>query len=221
MPADALALTATVESRPALRGVLHAIAAVLAVGGTAVLMLVADKPSGYVGGAIFATSLILLYSTSATYHQVRFWRASWGRVFKRLDHAMIFVLIAGTYTPFCLDVSLAWGIPMLALVWTLAGLGALMKIIWPDGPRWLSVTLYVSLGWIALVAAAQVIDRYLGSPLALMLAGGALYTVGGLVYAFQRPNPWPRVFGCHEIFHSFVVGGSAVHYAAIAIYVVR
>jgi hemolysin III len=218
MATDAQAATLGLE-RPALRGVLHLIAAGLAVAGTVLLLLVADSPSGYVGGAIFASSLMLLYGTSATYHQIR-WQPNWRRTVKRLDHAMIFVLIAGTYTPFCLDVSLAWGIPLLSVVWGLAGAGVLLKLVWPDGPRWLSVGLYVGLGWVALVAASEVIDQYLGSPLALLILGGALYTVGGVVYALGRPNPWPRVFGYHEVFHAFVVGGSAVHYAAIAIYVV-
>jgi hemolysin III len=207
--------------RPALRGVLHAIAFVLAIAGTVGLMLFADKPAGYVGGAVFGASLMLLYSTSASYHQARFWRPGWSRVFKRVDHSMIFVLIAGTYTPFCLDVSLAWGIPLLAVVWTLAGLGAISKILWPDAPRWLGVSLYVGLGWIALVAAAEVLDHYLGSPLVLLMTGGVFYTIGGIVYALHKPDPWPRVFGYHEIFHAFVVAGSAVHYAVIALYVVR
>src|SRR3990170_4346228 len=207
MATDAQAATLALE-RPALRGVLHLIAAGLAVAGTVLLLLVADSPSGYVGGAIFASSLMLLYGTSATYHQVR-WRPNWRQVVKRLDHAMIFVLIAGTYTPFCLDVSLAWGIPMLSVVWGLAGAGVLLKLVWPDGPRWLSVGLYVGLGWVALVAASEVIDQYLGSPLALLILGGALYTVGGVVYAARRPDPWPRIFGYHEVFHAFVVGGSA------------
>lgn len=220
MSIDAQAVVAT-EQRPALRGVLHAFAFGLAIAGTVGLMLFADKPTGYVGGAVFATSLMLLYSTSATYHQVRFWKPAWSRVFKRVDHSMIFVLIAGTYTPFCLDVSLAWGIPMLAIVWTLAGLGALSKIIWPDAPRWLGVSLYVGLGWVGVFAATEALNQYFGSPLALLLAGGALYTIGGVVYALHKPDPWPRIFGYHEIFHTFVVAGSAVHYAAIALYVVR
>jgi hemolysin III len=205
--------------RPAFRGVLHVVAAGLATAGLVLLMLVADSPAGYVGGAVFASSLIALYTTSATYHQVR-WRADWSRVAKRLDHSMIFVLIAGTYTPFCLDVSLGWGIPILVVVWSLAGAGALMKMVWPDAPRWLSVGLYVGLGWLAVIAAAEVVDHYLGSPLALLLAGGVLYTTGGAVYALRRPNPWPRVFGYHEVFHALVVAGSAVHYAAVAVYVV-
>jgi hemolysin III len=139
---------------------------------------------------------------------------------KRLDHAMIFVLIAGTYTPFCLDVSLAWGVSLLAVVWTFAGLGVVLKLLWPDGPRWLSVGLYIALGWVGVVGASEVFDHYLGSALVLLLAGGLLYTLGGIVYAARRPDPWPRVFGYHEVFHAFVVAGSAVHYAAIAAYVI-
>ena len=211
---------ATLQSeRPALRGVLHLIAAGLAVAGTALLLLVADSPSGYVGGALFGASLMLLYGTSASYHGFP-WRASWRHNVKRVDHAMIFILIAGTYTPFCLDVRLAWGISLLAVVWSLAGAGALLKLVWPDGPRWLSVALYVGLGWIALAGASEVLARYSATPVTLLLLGGALYTIGGIVYALQRPDPWPRIFGYHEVFHAFVVAGSAVHYAAVAAYVV-
>ncbi|OGO50029.1 MAG: hypothetical protein A2148_02960 [Chloroflexi bacterium RBG_16_68_14] len=209
---------ASAPERPALRGVLHLIAAGLAVAGTVLLLLIADSPTGYVGGAIFAASLMLLYGTSATYHQVR-WRPSWRRMVKRLDHAMIFVLIGGTYTPFSLDVSLAWGIPVLSVVWGLAGAGILLKLAWPDAPRWLSVSLYVGLGWVAVVAVSEVLDRYMGSPLALLLLGGVFYTLGGVIYALRRPDPWPRIFGYHEVFHTLVVAGSAVHYSAIAVYV--
>ena len=220
MQAEGSVATAGAEIRPKLRGVLHAFAAVLAIAGMVLLLLVADKPTGYIGGAVFATSLICLYGISASYHQIP-WRPDWRRIVKRLDHAMIFVFIAGTYTPFCLDVSVAWGIPMLAVVWSLAGAGAIMKVLWPDAPRWLGVGLYIGLGWIGAVAATEVFDQYLGGPLALLLAGGALYTIGGVIYALQRPNPWPRIFGYHEIFHSFVVAGSAFHYTAIALYVVQ
>ncbi len=211
-------VTSVSFERPALRGTLHLIAALLAVAGTAWLLRLADSPSGYVGAALFGTSLMLLYGTSASYHQVP-WRSSWRRVVKRLDHAMIFVLIAGTYTPFCLDVRLTWGISLLAVVWTLAGAGILLKLIWPDGPRWLSVGLYVGLGWIGIVAVTEVLSRYSATPIAMVVLGGALYTIGGVVYAFRRPDPSPRLFGYHEVFHAFVVAGSAVHYAAIAKYV--
>jgi hemolysin III len=171
-----------------------------------------------VGAAIFSTSLMLLYGTSASYHRVG-WGPTPRRIVKRLDHAMIFVLIAGTYTPLCLEVSLAWGIPILAVVWSLAGLGALLKVLWPDAPRWLSVTLYVGLGWLALVATEELLSSFSAGALAMLALGGVLYTVGGLVYALRRPDPWPRVFGYHEIFHAFVVAGSAVHYSLIALYV--
>ncbi len=206
------------SQRPALRGVLHLFAAVAATFGAALLLLIAGSPTGYVGSAIFGVSLMLLYGTSATYHGIP-WRPSWRRIVKRLDHAMIFVLIGGTYTPFCLDVSLAWGIPLLAVVWSLAGTGALLKLVWPDAPRWLSVSLYVGLGWIAVVAASEVLTEYMGGPMALLISGGVLYTLGGIVYARHKPDPWPRVFGYHEVFHALVVAGSALHYSAVAIYV--
>jgi hemolysin III len=209
----------TQEVRPILRGALHLGAAVGAVFGLVWLLLEADSPTGYLGGAVFATSLFMLYSTSATYHQAR-WRPSWHRTAKRLDHAMIFVLIAGTYTPFCLHVSLAWGVPMLSVVWTIAAAGALLKILWPDSPRWLGVTMYIGLGWVALVATAEILREFPIAAVGMLAAGGALYTIGAFIYGLRRPNPWPRVFGYHEVFHALVVAGSAVHYAAIALYVV-
>jgi len=214
----AAVLAAEIE-RPALRGTLHLAAAVLALFGAAWLLLVAGSPTGYIGAAVFGTSLILLYGTSATYHQIT-WRPSWRRIVKRLDHGMIFVLIAGTYTPFCLSISLAWGIPVLAVVWSLAGAGALLKILRPDAPRWLGVSLYVGLGWVGLVAVSEVLGLYMGSPLALLLLGGAFYTMGGVIYALRRPDPWPRTFGYHEVFHTLIVAGSAVHYSLIITYVV-
>lgn len=206
------------NERPALRGVLHLVAALLAIGGSVWLLLIAGSPSGYVGAAVFGTSLMLLYGTSATYHTIT-WRPSWRRIVKRLDHAVIFVLIAGTYTPFCLDVSLAWGVSLLSVVWALAGAGALLKLIWPDAPRWLSVALYVGLGWVGAVGASEVVAHYAGSPIALLLLGGMLYTIGGVIYAARRPDPWPRYFGYHEVFHALVVAGSAVHFATVAVYV--
>ena len=215
----AVLVSAPYSPRPALRGVPHLVGAIAALAGAAWLLLIADSPTGYVGGAIFGTSLLLLYWTSATYHRFA-WRTALQRLLKRLDHAMIFVLIAGTYTPFCLDVSLAWGIPILSVVWGIAGAGVLMQIAWPDAPRWLNVGLYVGLGWVAVVGAPEVISQYMGSPLALLILGGVLYTVGGVVYGARRPDPWPRVFGYHEVFHALVMAGSAVHYSSIALYVV-
>ena len=204
--------------RPALRGYLHLAAAFAAVAGCVALILLADSARAHVGGAIFASSLILLYATSATYHRMR-----WGRrmrsLMKRLDHSMIFVLIAGTYTPFCLlTLNDAWGISLLSVIWGIAGAGVLLKMVWPGAAKALSVTLYASAGWLGVVAATELADWFAVVPLALLVLGGVLYTVGGFVYAVGRPNPFPRVFGYHEVFHVLVVAGSALHYALVAIY---
>lgn len=199
-----------------LRGVLHLVAAFAAAAGTAWLLVEASSARAYVGAAIFGASLILLYSTSATYHRV-WWPAGLRGIIKRLDHAMIFVLIAGTYTPFCLIVAgNAWGISILSVVWGIAGGGILVKMAWPHAPRWFGVLWYVMLGWTALVAGPQLFHWFGPLPLSLLGLGGLLYTIGGIVYALGRPDPWPRVFGYHEIFHAFTVGGSAVHFAIVA-----
>mgnify|MGYP005842387923 CR=1 FL=1 len=212
--------TGAVEARqrPLLRGVLHAVAAALAAVGMLALLAIADSPRDYVGGAIFASSLVLLYATSATYHRLT-WRPRVRRVMKRIDHAMIFVLIAGTYTPFCLlALSNAWGITMLSVVWGVAGAGMLLKVLWPGAPKWVGVPLYVIVGWLAVIASPQLLDRLDAVPIAMLVGGGVLYTVGGAVYALERPDPWPKVFGYHEVFHALVLGGSAVHYTLVAVF---
>jgi hemolysin III len=206
--------------RPLLRGAFHLAAVFAAIAGAVILILLADSAAAYVGGAVFAASLIALYATSAAYHRIR-WRPRLRGLVRRLDHAMIFTLIAGTYTPFCLAVlDTAWGISILSVVWGLAGAGIILKVVWPGAPRWLSVAFYASVGWLALVAAPELIGWFSTVPLALLLGGGLLYTAGGIVYAMRRPDPFPRVFGYHEVFHLFVVAGSSVHYALVALYVV-
>ena len=207
------------DVRPLMRGTLHLAMAVLAPFGLVLLIIIADSPRAYVGASIFAATLILLYATSASYH-ILSWRASWRGVIKRVDHAMIFALIAGTYTPFCLIVlGNAWGITMLALVWSFAGAGILLKVMWPSAPRWLSVALYLTVGWLALIPAVEVVTRMHAGAIATLLVGGIFYTAGAIIYAMRRPNPFPRVFGFHEVFHLFVIAGSLVHFALIAVYV--
>ncbi len=209
------------EVRPILRGTLHGVAAALAPFGLLTLLLLARSPRQYVGAAVFATSLLLLYASSATYHLAP-WSARLRRVMMRIDHSMIFVLIAGTYTPFCLVVlGNGWGIPMLSVVWTLAAAGILLKVLRPNAPRWLGVGLYIALGWVGLVAAAPVVSALPVTAIVLLVLGGQLYTVGAIIYALRRPDPFPRVFGYHEVFHTFVIAGSAVHFALVAAYVVR
>jgi hemolysin III len=205
--------------RPLLRGTLHLAAAIAAPIGLVVLLLIADSPRRYVGAAIFGTGLILLYVSSASYHLVP-WSTRLRGVVERIDHSMIFVFIAGTYTPFCLIVlDLEWGIPMLAIVWALAAIGVLSKIFLPHAPRWFNVAPYLALGWIGIIPVVEVVDAMSNTQMALLTFGGLLYTVGAVVYARRWPDPFPRVFGFHEIFHAFVVAGSAVHFALIAAFV--
>ena len=207
------------RQRPALRGMFHVCGAIAATLGAPLLLLVANSPRAYVGGAIFAASLILLYGTSASYHRIT-WTPLFQAIISRLDHSMVLVLIAGTYTPFCLVVlNTAWGITMLSVIWGIAGAGILMNLAWPASPRWLRVTFYVVLGWLGLISAWELAAWFTPSPLALLVLGGVLYTLGGVVYVIRKPNPWPRVFGYHEIFHLLVVLGSTLHYSLVAIYV--
>jgi len=205
--------------RPFLRGYSHLGAALAAPFLLVVLLLIAGSPRSYVGAAIFGTSLIMLYAASAAYH-VFDWGPVMRGVMKRIDHSTIFLLIAGTYTPFCLKVlSDAWGIPMLAVVWSLAAMGVIVKVVWLSAPRWVALALYLAVGWLGIIPAVQVVQSLPLLAVVLLIAGGQLYTLGGVVYALGRPDPFPRVFGYHEIFHLMVIAGSAVHYAIVAIYV--
>lgn len=206
-------------ARPLMRGTMHLVVAVLAPFGLVLLLLLADSPRRYVGASIFATSMTLLYTTSASYHLAP-WPPRLRRIMMRIDHSMIFVLIAGTYTPFCLVVlSNAWGIPMLSVVWSLAGAGVLLKVRWPTAPRKLSVGLYLGLGWIGLIAAPAVATSMTAAALLMLIVGGLFYTVGAITYAMRKPDPFPSVFGYHEVFHALVIAGSAVHFVLIAAYV--
>ena len=204
--------------RPLLRGFLHLGAFAAAVAGIVVMLLLAHDARGYVGASIFGASLIVVYGVSASYHRLP-WGQRMSGVMRRLDHAMIFFLIAGTYTPFCLIVlGNTWGITLLSVTATIAGVGALTRLAWLDSPRWLAVSLYLATGWVALIAASQILQKLDVAPLALLLLGGIAYSVGGIAYAAKRPDPWPKVFGYHEVFHSFTIMGSASHFLAVAVF---
>jgi len=203
---------------PLLRGFLHLGAFAAAAAGIVVMLLLAHSARGYVGAAIFGASLILVYGTSASYHCIP-WGERMVGLMRRVDHAMIFVLIVGTYTPFCLmALGNAWGIGLLSATAGIAGAGALIRLVWLNTPRWLAVLPYLAAGWIALVAASQILQRLDAAPLGLLLLGGIAYSVGAVVYARKRPDPWPIVFGYHEVFHSFTIMGSASHFLAVAVY---
>ena len=187
--------------------------------GLLLMLLVSDSTRAYVGAAIFGVTLIACFGASASYHLGR-WRGFVRGLMKRIDHAMIFALIAGTYTPFCLLVlGNAWGIAMFALVWAIAGAGMLLKIVWPDAPRWLGVTLYLGVGWLALVAAAPIVSALPLLALSALLLGGLFYSVGAVAYALRRPDPNPRIFGYHEVFHALVVAGALTHFSLVTFYV--
>ncbi len=213
-----VAVIAAEPPRPLLRGVMHLAVALVAPFALVAMMLVSGSARAYVGGAIFGATLIVCYATSAGYHLAPWPRRMRG-VMKRADHAMIFALIAGTYTPFCLLVlGNGWGISVLCVVWGLAGAGMLLKLAWPSPPRWLGVATYLSVGWLALVASPPIASALTPGALAMLVAGGLLYSAGAVVYALRRPDPFPRVFGYHEVFHLLVVTGGALHFALIAFY---
>jgi hemolysin III len=210
-----------ITGKPRFRGVTHewAFFVSLPLG----LGLVISAPSGRaaLAAGIYALSVALLFGASALYHRITWASAAARRWMRRVDHSMIFVLIAGTYTPFALlalDGTLATAI--LIAVWAGAGAGIFMSLVWPDAPKWLLAVVYVALGWVAIAAFPSMLDRLGITAMALVAAGGALYTAGAVIYATQRPNPAPTVFGYHEIFHALVIGAAALQYAVVAFYVV-
>ena len=204
---------------PLLRGYIQLMVAVVTPFALVGLLLIADSPRDYAGAAIFGASLILAYTTSAAYH-VMPWNVRYRAIMRRLDHSMIFLFIAGTYTPFTLKLlGGAWGISILSVVWGLACIGITLKLIAPNVPRWLGVSLYITLGWVGLVPVSQIAASLPIEALALMVAGGLLYSVGGIFYMARWPDPFPRVFGFHEVFHSMVALASVMFYFVVADYV--
>lgn len=170
-----------------------------------------DTMAHVIGFAIFGLSLVLLYSASTIYHSLCVSEAR-TQLLRRIDHIMIFVLIAGTYTPICL-VSLAgpWGWTILVLIWILAIGGTFMKIFWLQAPRWLSTSLYIIMGWLAIIAFVPLQKAVSWDGIGLLLAGGMAYTIGAVIYGLKKPNLPIGGFGFHEIFHVFVMIGSACH----------
>jgi hemolysin III len=212
-----------VALRPRLRGVWHqwAFYAALAAGLALVLSAVHRGGEAVVACVVYALSVAGLLGTSAAYHRV-VWRTAAARArMRRLDHAMIFVLIGGTYTPvalLALDAPL--GTIVLLTVWIGGAIGIAINLVWITAPRWLIAAIYVVLGWVAVLATNQLYHRTGAWSLGLFVLGGLLYTGGAVCYALRRPNPVPGVFGYHEVFHACVVLALAAHFAAIAFLVV-
>ena len=205
--------------KPKLRGVSHEWAFFLSLGFGTALIVFAETPKATLAVAIYAISLSALFGTSALYHRVNWTRPDVRQWMRRLDHSMIFFLIAGTYTPFALLVlngTLAMAI--LAVVWIGAIAGAIVEMIWIDHPKWASALIYLSLGWVAVAAFPELWTSMGPAGTLLVAAGGLLYTAGAVVYAIQRPNPSPTIFGYHEVFHLLVIAAAVAHFSAVAFF---
>jgi hemolysin III len=206
-----------VEVKPRLRGWLHAGTAPLPLAAGIVLVALSPDATTRVGSAVFAASALVLFTVSAVYHRGTWSPRVWAFL-RRFDHANIFLLIAGSYTPFTLLLLDGTDrIVLLATVWSGAVLGVLFRVFWASAPRWLYTPIYIALGWAAVFFLGDFVHSAGAAVLTLMMVGGGLYTVGGLVYGLKRPNPSPRWFGFHEVFHSLTVAAFVTHYVGISI----
>ncbi|HVE62763.1 MAG TPA: hemolysin III family protein [Mycobacteriales bacterium] len=201
--------------RPRLRGVLHQWAFAAFGGGCLALVITADTGRARVAALIYALSVVGLFGTSALYHR-RTWSDRGRRRMKRLDHSMIFVLIAGTYTPFAMLVLEGrTAATILIIVWGGAVLGIASKLIFLGAPKWVSAPPYLALGWVAVAFMPQLEDGAGVATVVLIAAGGGLYSLGAIVYATGRPNPFPAVFGYHEVFHVLTIVAATLHFIAV------
>ncbi len=208
--------TQPTEAKPLWRGWIHAGMFPLTIAAGIVLIWLADGATAKWAAAVFTLTSMMLFGNSALYHRFN-WRPTVKMTFKRIDHANIFLLIAGTYTPLALlALPPEKGIMLLVLVWAGALLGIGFRVFWIGAPRWLYVAIYLLLGWAAVMYMG---DLYRVSPpmMILVIAGGLCYSVGAVVYAMKRPNPWPGYFGFHEIFHTLTVVAFMCHWAATLI----
>jgi hemolysin III len=202
----------------------HAAGVVLGLVGLGVLLsMAAGNVLHVVSATVYGLSVVVLFLASTLLHALKVKHATYVKL-RLFDHAAIFVLIAGTYTPVLLVTVLpaapSLAIALLSVVWALALLGVLFKIFWLNAPRWFSTSLYVILGWLSVLALGPLVQTLPWPGVTWLVAGGVTYTVGAVVYALKRPNPFPRVFGYHEIWHLFVLAGSAFHFVLIARYII-
>ncbi|MBD3689968.1 hemolysin III family protein [Nanchangia anserum] len=194
-------------TKPLLRGWIHLGVTPLALAASIVLTALAPTSSTRLASAVFLVCSLLLFGVSALYHRVN-WSPRAHTVLRRLDHSNIFLLIAGTYTPISIGVLRPHDATvLLSVIWIGAAAGIALSLGWPNAPRWLYVPIYIVLGWMALFYMAELVTRGGWAMVWLLIAGGLCYTLGAVVYGFKRPNPWPRVFGFHEIFHLGTVAG--------------
>ena len=209
-----------VAAKPRLRGVSHQYAFFVSLGCGVALILAASEGRARLAASIYAAAVSALLGTSALYHRIT-WRPNARRWMRRLDHSMIFVLIAGTYTPvalLALKGSLASAI--LIVLWAGALAGVVFKLLWIDAPKWLLAAIYVALGLVSAAVFGELPAAIGWLGVAGLASGGLLYVVGAIVYASGRPNPWPKVFVYHEVFHALVLAAAALQYAVIAFAVI-
>lgn len=216
--ADPLAATSGPPPRPRLRGWIHSWSFVVSIVACAALITVATRvsPLAVVATSVYSATVLGVFGVSALYHR-RDWAAPRSRqLMRRLDHSMIFLFIAGTYTPMMLlAMPRPTGLVVLAVVWAGALAGVVLKLCWPDAPRWLAVPIYVALGWVAIFVVPDLITGVGVAGVVLLLAGGLLYTLGALCYVLRRPDPWPQTFGYHEVFHAATVLAALCQFIAV------
>jgi hemolysin III len=206
---------------PRLRGVLHAATFPLAIAAGIVLIVLAPTALAKLAAAVYAFASALLFGVSAAYHR-RIFAGRGHDVLHRLDHADIYLIIAGTYTPLALLALRGDArVVVLAVIWTGAAVGAAFRVAWPRAPRWLYTGLYVVLGWTAVFVLPQLLRGAGAAALILVLSGGIAYSLGGLVYGTRRPDPSPRWFGFHEVFHALTVVAYILQYVAVSLVIYR
>lgn len=209
------------RAKPLLRGVLHQVAFFVSLAVAPLLILGADGGRARLAAAVFAGSVAACFGASALYHRVT-WTPRVRLWMRRVDHAGVYVLIAGTYTPVSLLVLRgAWRPTILAIVWTGATAAIVLKFLWVGAPKWLAAAIGIGLGWVAVAALPQLISHIDPVGVTLLVAGGLAYTAGAVVYARRRPDPAPAVFGYHELFHALTIVAVVCQYVAIGFFVVR
>ena len=202
------------------RGFLHGGAAIVSLAGlvTLVVKTAWDTPR-MLSMAVFGSAMVALYVTSSLYHSVP-WKERWKRRMQRFDHSMIYLLVAGTYTPIAFNVLTdEWKWITLAVVWSIAVIGILQKMLFPRIRNWLSITLYMVMGWFAVIPVRELFDRLSFPAMVLLILGGFFYTVGMILVVTKRPKLFPNVFSYHEVFHVLVISGSTAHFLMILCYV--
>jgi hemolysin III len=207
---------APARMKPLYRGVSHEIAAFLSLPAAVALVALAKGSTAVAAAAVYGASLVLLFSASAVFHRPQ-WQPRKRDILGRVDQAAIFVLIGGTYTPFCLLLGRGAGRLMLGIAWMGVLLGVALALLWPTAPKRVMAIIYVLLGWFVVPVLPSLYSALPGGHFTLLVGGGLLYTTGAVIYALRRPDPYPAVFGYHEIFHLLVIVGAACHFGVATV----